>query len=407
MTANRLILLVLNTVIAVYTVAQGITENDGDEFVRLNPEIEFSADCDDDIISIPEYLNPEPLIMNGADWSSLNRAINSNAITHILHIGDSHMQADIATDIVRSHLQYDFGNAGRGLVLPLRLSGTNEPYNYSFKSDIPWKPMQFAKQSRSPEMGFTGCTLSANNPDGWIELSTNGKDDYNPFSLIQLFANQEIDIFTVTDEDSMIIGFTPIHKSGYTNIHLSRSTRYAKIRIKASGTLDLYGASLLSKTPGITYDVIGHNGATFASYNRLAALPYGIKTLNPSLIIISLGCNEAFGKIDWLTLTNDIDRLITDLKRQLPGAVFLLTTPMECQKKRTVIAKVRDIILTYGKNKHIAVYDFYNVAGGAGASGKWIADNLFSRDRIHLSAKGYHLFGKMLYNALANQMTQK
>ena len=38
----------------------------------------------------------------------------------IVHIGDSHIQADFLTAVVRNGFQEFFGNAGRGLVFPYR-----------------------------------------------------------------------------------------------------------------------------------------------------------------------------------------------------------------------------------------------------------------------------------------------
>src|SRR5512133_267315 len=56
----------------------------------------------------------------------------------ILHIGDSHIQADFLTREIRKNLQLRFGNAGRGLVFPLRVAGTNEPNDYRSSTNDNW-----------------------------------------------------------------------------------------------------------------------------------------------------------------------------------------------------------------------------------------------------------------------------
>ena len=53
---------------------------------------------------------------------------------NIIHLGDSHIQADFLTNVVRKNLQREFGNAGRGLVVPARVAGTNEPLNFRSSS---------------------------------------------------------------------------------------------------------------------------------------------------------------------------------------------------------------------------------------------------------------------------------
>ena len=42
-----------------------------------------------------------------------------------LHIGDSHIQADYLSHTIRTKLQKKFGNAGRGLISPLKIAITN------------------------------------------------------------------------------------------------------------------------------------------------------------------------------------------------------------------------------------------------------------------------------------------
>src|ERR1043166_9448328 len=40
----------------------------------------------------------------------------ATGLVNIAHIGDSHIQADFFTGVVRQHFHLDFGNAGRGLI---------------------------------------------------------------------------------------------------------------------------------------------------------------------------------------------------------------------------------------------------------------------------------------------------
>ena len=48
---------------------------------------------------------------------------------NILHVGDSHIQADLITGIIRKNLQQRFGNGGVGFSFPPRLVKTNcSPY---------------------------------------------------------------------------------------------------------------------------------------------------------------------------------------------------------------------------------------------------------------------------------------
>ncbi len=133
-----------------------------DRDVRENPVI-IPEEADDIDIPVPSFINQgaNHIIYNGADWSRLRKAfINSNKEpVSIVHIGDSHVQADIGTGTTRELLQYDFGNAGRGLVAPLKMSGTNEPSDYVFQSKNAWNPVKLMSASWRQTVGFTGTSI--------------------------------------------------------------------------------------------------------------------------------------------------------------------------------------------------------------------------------------------------------
>ena len=91
---------------------------------------------------IPSFIrrSANKIQLNGADWSKLSEsAVRTGAeVLSVVHIGDSHIQAEIGTSVTRELLQLDFGNAGRGLLSPLRLSGTNQPTDYAIESGSTW-----------------------------------------------------------------------------------------------------------------------------------------------------------------------------------------------------------------------------------------------------------------------------
>src|SRR5689334_10476240 len=65
--------------------------------------------------------------------------LNGSGTVSIVHIGDSHIQADFMTAVVRNGLQDFFGNAGRGLVFPYQLAQSNSPDDIYSSSSIGWQ----------------------------------------------------------------------------------------------------------------------------------------------------------------------------------------------------------------------------------------------------------------------------
>ena len=416
-------------------------DEEDERSIRENPVIEGYGEDDIDI-SVPRYIkeNRNHIILNGADWSKLRNALKQTDINpvNIVHIGDSHLQADIATGAIRDYLQYDYGNAGLCLVAPLRMSGTNEPRDYSISSPKSWTSAKLMKPNWDRTMGFTGTSISPVQPNSELIVSTSETDDYDPFSSITVFHNGQMFITGVENGDGDAIPFLATPSQNYTHIDITEETSRVKIQFESAGDLTVFGINLSGNRPGIFYHTIGNNGATYDTYNRIGDMGEGIKPLYPDLVIISLGTNEAFGRFDANVFKKSMNRLIGNITKDNPDAAILLVTPMECQRsvyqtvsKRTKakgrgkkrrrttsrrvrsyaknnnILPIRNAILSYGKENHIAVYDWYEVAGGADASSNWISDGLFGRDRVHHTIKGYNLQGYLMYQALKEAFDRK
>lgn len=421
-----------------------IDDEEYDRYIRENPVI-IPDEADDIDIPIPSFIKKgaNHIIFNGADWSKLRTAFENSkqAPVSIVHIGDSHVQADINTGTTRELLQYDFGNAGRGLIAPLKICGTNQPLDYVFQSRNSWNSVKLMNPSWIQTVGFTGTSIRPASSSSEITIGTIDTEDYNPFSSVTLFHNGKLTINEVTDGNGDKLHFRAIPSRDYTQIILASLATKINISFASAGDLTLYGASLSGDRPGVFYHAIGNNGATYDSYNRIGTVGTGISPLQPDLVIVSLGTNEAFGRrADTGTFVRAIDRLVKNIRAANPEALILLTTPMECHKRMTVtkkvrvrnksrksrrraryrtvtkktstyavnpnIAPLRQAILDYGKNNGVAVYDWYEVAGGSGASSSWISSNLFAKDRVHHTHKGYNLEGRLLYDAIMDALRQ-
>lgn len=397
---------------SVDAVAQHVNVYDDSSIREDSIEIE-GWDLSDFEVEIPDFvkLQSNQIDYNGADWSNLHSRIEEceRIPFSIVHIGDSHLQADISTGYVRSQLQFDYGDAGRGLVTPFRLNHTNEPVDYFFRSNNSWSTIKFMSASWPREMGFTGVSLAPSQSSiKEITVGSKVSDSYSTFSDITLFHSGSIVVASVKLDDGKVID-SPVteYSSGFTRIRLPKHTGSVSISFSTGGGFLLFGAHLSGDRPGLFYNVIGNNGATYYTYNRINKIGQGVALMKPDLVIISLGTNEAFGKVNQGGLNDNINRLVTKIRQSSPNAQLLLVTPMECQRKGSInhnVKTVRNVIVQYGKKHNIAVYDWYEIAGGDRASEKWVREGLYGRDRIHHTVKGYRVQGFMLYAALTNAL---
>lgn len=393
---------------------------DTQDSIRLNPDIVF--DTGDDYIHVPSFIRKSAnhIRLNGADWSGLGGRIDGSdgkPLT-IVHIGDSHIQAEIGTNVTREMLQLRFGNAGRGLVAPLRIAGTNQPRDYKFESSGRWTAEKFMKAPWRNPMGFNGTSITLNGNESDITLSTtiNDEDDYDPFTRITLYHSGHMEVTSVTDASGMPVVFSSSSPDdGQTDVALWTPVESATLTFTTSSRFTLFGALLSGERPGVMYHAIGNNGATYSTYNRIDRMAAGIAALQPDIIVLSLGTNEAFGSLDIPGLTRNVDILVSDLRKYSPQARLVIVTPMECHRRmvRKVrrrritsysvnpnILPIRNALLRYAADNNIAVYDWYEIAGGQGASDTWIEAELFGRDRVHHTSTGYRLHGRLFYEAL-------
>lgn len=408
-----------------------------DANVRENPVIEHGDDEID--IKVPSYINQNSnhIQMNGADWTPLRKALAQCQKTpfSIVHLGDSHLQADISTGAIREFLQYDYGNAGRGLVIPFRLARTNEPWDYSISSNHSWRSAKVLKRPWDMPMGFTGISIRPATNYSDLFVATREDADYNPFNLVTIFHAGTLDVQSVENREGKDIRFSQQSVAGGTLLKLGSEESGVRLHFNSSD-LVVHGMNLSGNRPGVFYHTIGNNGAAFYSYDAVPEFGEGIGLLHPNLIIVSLGTNDSFGRFDAKSFNRYMDSVIKKIRNANPSAVILLTTPMECQKsvyssspkkvKKRVrgkngkwtykyvnasssqghavndnVARVRNEIVNYAKNNNISLYDWYEVAGGQGASKHWTADELFGSDKVHHTAKGYRLTGYLLYMALS------
>lgn len=404
--------LLLSATLAVGTLgtrAQNAAEEDTELDVRVNPVLDNTGYDDDIDIPVPSYINRDAnrIIMNGADWAPLRRVFEKSdkVPVSIVHIGDSHLQADISTRTTRELLQYDYGNAGRGLVTPFRIAGTNQPEDYTFSSKSGWRASKLMSRTWTYPMGFTGVSIHPVTDKAEFTVATNETDDYNPFSALTVFHGGRMTITGVYDRNGRELHWRSVPGNDCTRIYLGGPETRVTVQFTSNGDLTLYGASLEGMRPGLYYHTIGNNGATYATYNRIGSVGKGIAALQPDLVIISLGTNECFGTFSRSAFLNSVDMLVNNIKKANPDAEILLTTPIESSKRIANIQAAREALMDYGREHHVAVLDLWAVAGGRGASSNWIRNGMFARDNIHHTYRGYHLIGRLVYDALYDALT--
>jgi lysophospholipase L1-like esterase len=371
-----------------------------------------------------KFVKAQPNIVVDRDSSlhcffkKLSRLRKKDSIKNvsIVHIGDSHIQADFFTGTTRKLMNHYFGNPGRGLIAPNRLMRSNSGRHYKITSTNKWKHSFVVKPNDIP-IGITGLGLQTKDLTADINILTVDESFPGEWDFNQVTAYCDIaktDIYLVQPN---VIKTDTISEFAQA-FSLDTLTNNVDICfISPDKEISVSGFHLSNGKRGVFYHSIGVNGAQFCNYNRCTEDFYRqIASLCPDLVIISLGTNEAMLKaINTDQLYSDISDFVFNIRHSSPNTTVIFTTPVEIfaragRRASTTpnhrVGKVRDVIVNFAEKNGYPYWDMYNIVGGKGAALEWNKKKLFVRDRIHLTQRGYEYQGELLFEAIIKSYNQ-
>lgn len=343
-------------------------------------------------------------------FEKLNQLKNQEGTTiSFLHIGDSHIQAGFLTRVMRTSLQKEFGNAGLGLIIPLKMAGTNQPRDYLITSENSWDSGRMATSSKKYAFGISGITIQSTEPS--ISLSIEARyDSINnlsyTFNKVTVFQNST-SAFT-TKDSSAILRSEVLSPYAYA-IFLQKDLQQLQLRQhgEKGEPKAVHAFSLENGKRGVLYHTVGVNGARCRDFCNAPLLVEQTQLLNPQIIIVSLGTNESIETpCNVKGFLESLAGLVSELKKINPTAMFILTTPAEnyrrYQRKRIPnerIILIRDAIVEFAAVNRLAYWDLFEATGGKGSNSKWKQSGLMGRDQVHFSVEGYELQGQLFFEA--------
>jgi lysophospholipase L1-like esterase len=360
-------------------------------------------------------LSPDPHAMK-----TFYRALDSLASglrqqVNIVHLGDSHIQADVFPGKVRYHLQKDslLGNAGRGLVFPHSLLRSNNGMYIRCSHTGIWAGCKNAELNKYRNWGLTGVVATTFDQHATVTLNPNTTPDL-PYLITRVKVFYPVNDPTsfvpkILSQETAVAAQRIDEKGGYIEFTLSFSVPAVTLGLSREqpqqNNFSLQGISLEQDTPGIQYHSLGINGVSTTGFLRSPQLEQHLAALKADLVIISLGTNDAYvRRFDHLTFKRNLGTLIQRIKRALPKASLLLTTPGDNLLYRRYTNHNNSLacqtIQQLAEEAGCAAWDLFGVMGGLNSINQWHANGLAMPDKLHFSTAGYSLQGDLLYDAL-------
>ena len=329
--------------------------------------------------------------------------------TRILHLGDSHVAADLITKTIRRELQARHGNGGRGFT-PANQRATMGGRRVGRESG--WVRDRIVDRGRAGRRyGFSGFSYESKKAGAKLSYKIAGGD-----AKLRVYYEAQPKGAKLT-----------VKKGNKTLGEIDTKAEVSKSRVETfvldgkKGKVDLiaggkharvYGLSFESADKGVVYDPIGPVGADAKVYLQLDQKSFHehLASHAPDLIIFMVGGNDALKiRKKWTTLEKvrkDHRDLIDSVKKAVPGVECMLWTPMDAGKKKgkKVVSKpglgaIRAMQIEVAKEKGCAVWDLYTAMGGDGSITRWAKARIMNADLVHPKSKAAELLGQLFVDA--------
>lgn len=350
---------------------------------------------------------PENRIENIPD--TLVQSLRSKQQIRVVHVGDSHLQAGYSSRAMRGYWARCEGcaNAARGFLFPFAALGSHDSYQMRSYPSKAWVGLQSLRSKQVTGYGL--CCAYLENRDAsrslFMRLYPDSLDIRDSQELCVLYEPNSDYIPLINGAHPEVVDST----LGVATFPLKGLVRSVELGLSpVSSTrraFRLWGVILRDTSAWIDLYSTGLNGADVETYNRNLALPHQLHVLEPDVVIISLGTNDAYStgfKAEQFTL--QLRTLVQSVRCGAPDALIVLTTPNDHLYRRrelnSRVGEVSELIRMVSIEEGLGLWDFHSIMGGAGSIYSWFNHGLVAGDYLHLTVRGYTLQGVMLGDAL-------
>lgn len=345
---------------------------------------------------------------------------------NIVHIGGSHVQADIISGQMRQRLQTFFpGNKGsRGLTFPYAVAKTNNPYDFKVNYTGAWSSCKNTQSKEACLLGLTGMRITTLDTNASIKVKLNNPNNFLPESYKNQYRFNSVKIYTTPNDSTQLDIFIKEleHKTHNKTVNLEKGiisfsfSEYldsATFVFKQTDSTQISGFTIFGiqydqDRAGITYHSIGVNGAATTSYLRCALFEQHLKEIKPDLMILGIGINDAAGSgFDPLFFERNYSRIVEMIYAANPNCAIIFISNNDSYKyyrRRYYVNKngaiVRKCMYNLAAKYNQAVWDLYTIMGGETSMSEWEKNGMAKKDKIHFTPQGYRLLGNLMFNAL-------
>ena len=336
---------------------------------------------------------------------------NDTASVSIVHIGDSHLQADFFPGELRRCLHRTFNavQPARGLIFPYAVAKTNNPNSYRVAWNGNWTTRK-ALEQQCHNLGLSGIEISSADTSATISIKLTDNDIPNyGGNILRVFYGAEAGCLppvpqivrdsncaaTIDTNHFCISWALPCHTDSLT---------LAFSNVDSLHPFCLQGIALTTGK-GIEYHTIGVNGARVSSFLKCDHLTAQLSVLKPDLVIVSLGTNDSYmNRFDSVGFCAQLGQFVGEIRTAQPNCAILLTTPGNNKFKdktlNTNAVSCAKAIKQSAEKLNCCTWDFNAIMGSPDSLDLWNEAGRISSDFVHLTRSGYKFQARLLMDAI-------
>lgn len=335
----------------------------------------------------------------------------------VVLLGDSHVQGGVLPRGVRMHLakQWGLNVVPRGYSVPFAVAGTNESAETYSSAQGGWRVNSALRTKTPAPYGPAGIAFETSNRAATMRVRLRPVcGSLMPTKRVEI-------LFTPVKKmcTPLLNGQRPdsmVHDQGVAIYNFKEASEEFTLSFSSDSTdayaFRLNGFVFDNEASPLLFHAAGLNGADVNVHLRNTFLQTTLQHLKPNIVIISLGTNDAYAlHFDPQRFASSLSALARTIRSANPKTYIILTTPGDHLFRRNEenprLADACEAIRNLAIDLHMGLWDFNRIMGGDGSVHSWYNNGLMAEDRLHFSAVGYELQGKLLGEALYKMLSKK
>ncbi len=361
----------------------------------------------------PETLDPFYAALAASDLGY------ANAITRVLHYGDSAIGNDGIPGAIRSKMQARFGDAGHGFHL---LGQPNASYRHQgvrFDEKSRWNHCFIIFGCRDDGYYGLGGTTFDSTGGAEVRLGTATKGamgrKVSRFELWYAGMPRGGNIRVSLDNEPPVVLPTAAEslEDRWHVVETDDGEHTLTVRAAGGGKVRAYGVVLERDVPGVVWDEMSQIGALTRRMLNFDKdhLHRQLQRRSPNLVVFMFGGNDMNTQGTMAKYRDEFTGVI----RLFRGAggdnplPCLVMSPLDHGERdgnriisRPIVHKLVQAQREVAHAEGCAFFNTYEAMGGDGSMGRWVRSSpaLGSGDLAHLTHHGHKVVGGMLYRAL-------